>query len=73
MFQYKLSTTKLFEFNLNNYTKTIPTPKNHTELVILLHIQIKFHKNYTSEPYDTVAISHYLCQVPSTMNQNTLE
>ena len=39
----------MFEYNLNNYTKTIPAPKNHTELVILLHIQIKFHKNYTSE------------------------
>ena len=62
----------MFEYNLNNYTKTIHAPKNHTELVILLHIQIKFHKNYTSEPSDTVAISQHLCQVPSTMNQNTL-
>ena len=69
MFQYNFltKTIKMFDYNLNNYTKTILA-----KLVILLYIQIKIHKNYTSEPSDTVAISQHLCQVPSTVNQNTL-
>ena len=44
----------MFEYNLNNYIKTTHAPKNHTELVILLHIQIKFQNNYTSEPIEGI-------------------